>query len=185
VSADLSRLLNALGLLGIGALLTLAFVDQLWFGELPCPLCILQRAGLIAAGFGIALNLVFGPKPSHYGIAIIGAVASGAISLRQVALHVVPGTGSFGDPVFGIHLYTWAFLAAVAIVVGCAIMLLSDRQFSRADPMAVRLKALPLLALLLFLVLAVANTVSTIVQCGVGLCHETPMQYLLLEGLWS
>ena len=47
MSADLSRLLNALGLLVIGAVLTMAFIDQVWFGELPCPLCILQRAGLI------------------------------------------------------------------------------------------------------------------------------------------
>ena len=183
MSADLSRLLNAIGLLGIGTLLALAFVDQIWFGDLPCPLCILQRAGLIAAGFGIALNLVFGPKPSHYGIAIIGAVASGAISLLQIAMHIVPGTGSFGDAVFGMHLYTWAFLVAAAIVVGCAIMLLSDRQFSRADPMAVRLKALPLAALVLFLGLIIANVISTIVQCGLGLCHGDATEYLLLKGL--
>ena len=65
MSADLSRLLNAIGLLGIGTVLALAFVDQLWFRDLPCPLCILQRAGFFAAGFGIALNLIFGPRPSQ------------------------------------------------------------------------------------------------------------------------
>jgi disulfide bond formation protein DsbB len=143
VSGDLSRLLNAVGLLGIGTVLALAFIDQIWFRDLPCPLCILQRVGFFAAGFGIALNIIFGPKPSHYGVAIIGAVGGAAIAMRQILIYIVPGTGSYGNPVFGLHLYTWAFIAFVVIVVGCAIMLLDDRQFSRAEPMSVRLKPLP------------------------------------------
>lgn len=181
MSADLSRLLNAIGLLGIGTVLALAFVDQLWFRDLPCPLCILQRAGFFAAGFGIALNLIFGPKPSHYGIAIIGAVVGGAISMRQILLHIVPGTGSYGNPVFGLHLYTWAFIAFAITVIGCAIMLMDDRQFARAEPMSVRLKALPLSALLLFLILAIANVFSTIALCGAGLCPDNPQDYMLFE----
>jgi disulfide bond formation protein DsbB len=183
VSADLSRLLNALGLVAISTVLALAFVDQLWFRDLPCSICILQRAGFFAAGFGIALNLIFGPKPSHYGIAIIGAITGGAISMRQILQHIVPGTGHYGNDVFGLHLYTWAFIAFAAIVLGCAIMLLDDRQFSRAEPMSVRLKALPLSALLLFLALAIANVFATIGLCGAGLCPDEPKDYMLLQGM--
>ena len=88
VTADLSRLLNALGLVAVDTVLVLAFVDQLWFRDLPCPICILQRAGFIAAGFGIALNLIFGPRPSHYGLAILGATVGGIMSARSgAALH--------------------------------------------------------------------------------------------------
>lgn len=181
MSGDLSRLLNAVGLLGIGTVLALAFIDQIWFRDLPCPLCILQRVGFFAAGFGIALNIVFGPKPSHYGVAIIGAVGGAAIAMRQILIHIVPGTGSYGNPVFGLHLYTWAFIAFVVIVVGCAIMLLDDRQFSRVEPMSVRLKPLPLSALLLFLVLAVANIFSTIALCGAGFCPDEPKDYILFQ----
>ena len=183
MSGDLSRLLNAIGLVAIGTVLALALVDQVWFGDLPCPLCILQRAGFFAAGFGIALNIIYGPKPSHYGVAIIGAVAGGAISLRQILLHIVPGTGSYGNAVFGLHLYTWAFMAAAAIILGCAIMLLDDRQFSRAEPLSVRMKPLPLSALLLFLVLAIANIFSTVALCGAGLCPDNPKDYMLLQGM--
>ncbi len=181
MSGDLSRLLNAVGLLGIGTVLALAFIDQIWFRDLPCPLCILQRVGFFAAGFGIALNIVFGPKPSHYGVAIIGAVGGAAIAMRQILIHIVPGTGSYGNPVFGLHLYTWAFIAFVVIVVGCAIMLLDDRQFSRVEPMSVRLKPFPLSALLLFLVLAVANIFSTIALCGAGFCPDEPKDYILFQ----
>lgn len=181
MSGDLSRLLNAVGLLGIGTVLALAFIDQIWFRDLPCPLCILQRVGFFAAGFGIALNIVFGPKPSHYGVAIIGAVGGAAIAMRQILIHIVPGTGSYGNPVFGLHLYTWAFIAFVVIVVGCAIMLLDDRQFSRVEPMSARLKPFPLSALLLFLVLAVANIFSTIALCGAGFCPDEPKDYILFQ----
>lgn len=181
MSAELSRLLNALGLLAIGAVLTMAFIDQVWFGELPCPLCILQRAGLIAAGCGIVLNIVFGPKPSHYGLAIIGAVASAAISLRQILLHIVPGTGFYGPAVWGLHLYTWAFLFAVAIVLGCGIMLLGDRQFSQVQTASGRMKGLSFTALLLFLVLTLANIFSTVALCGTGLCPEEPADYELFH----
>ena len=181
MSADLSRLLNAVGLLAISTVLALALIDQIWFGELPCPLCILQRAGFFAAGFGIALNLIYGPKPSHYGIAIIGAVSGGAISMRQILLHIVPGTGSYGTPVFELHLYTWAFIAFVCTVIGCAVLMLDDRQFSRVEPMSARLKPLPLSALLLFLALAIANVASTIALCGAGFCPENPSDYMLFH----
>lgn len=181
MSADLSRLLNAVGLLAISTVLALAFVDQLWFRDLPCPICILQRAGFFAAGFGIALNLIFGPKPSHYGVAIISAIAGGAISMLQILLYIVPGTGHYGNDVFGLHLYTWAFIGFAAIVLGCAIMLLDDRQFSRAEPMSVRLKPLPLSVLLLFLTLAIANIFSTIALCGTGICPDEPKDYMLLQ----
>ena len=110
VPGDLSRLLNALGLIAVDTLLVIAFVDQLWFRDLPCPICILQRAGFVAAGFGIALNLLFGPRPSHYGMTIVGAAVGAAIAMRQILLHIVPDSGSYGNAVFGMHLYSWAFI---------------------------------------------------------------------------
>ena len=56
MTADLSRLLNALGLVPVNTVVVLAFVDQFWFRDLPCPICMLQRAAFVAAGSGIALN---------------------------------------------------------------------------------------------------------------------------------
>ena len=177
--SDLSRLLNALGLVAIDTLLALAFIDQLWFRDLPCPVCILQRAAFIAAGFGIALNLVLGPRPSHYGVTILGAVAGGAIALRQMLLYIVPGSGSYGNEVFGMHLYSWAFIGFVVIVVGAAIMLFYDRQFGGGEPLSSRLDALTLTVLVTFAVLVVGNIFSTLFLCGLGFCPEAPVGYVL------
>ncbi|MGB6947969.1 MAG: disulfide bond formation protein B, partial [Methyloceanibacter sp.] len=133
MTPNLSKLLNALGLVAIDTVLVVAFADQLWFRDLPCPVCILQRAGFIAAAFGLALNLIYGPRPSHYGIAILGAVAGGIISAQQVLVYIVPDSGSYGNAIFGLHLYTWALLMFALIVVGSAFMLLFDRQFAPTE----------------------------------------------------
>ena len=178
---DVAKLLNALALIAVDTVLALAFVDQLWFSDLPCPLCILQRAGFTAAGFGLALNVIFGPKPSHYGTIVLGAAVGAAVSVRQILDHVVPGTGSYGNAVFGLHLYTWAFIAFVLMIVGAGVMLLDDRQFSRAEPMSSRLRPLPVTAVATFLLLAVGNVISTALLCGAGFCPENPGGYLIFN----
>jgi len=176
----IARRLNALGLLAVSAVLLFAFVDQLVYGDLPCPLCILQRAGLVAAGFGLALNVRFGPRPSHYAIMILGAAVGGAIAARQILLHIVPGTGSYGNPFLGMHFYTWSLVVAALIVVGGAIMLLFERQFSESARPE-RLGGLALASFVVFTLLVLGNGVSTVLECGGGLCPDNPTDYLLLR----
>lgn len=181
LTPDLSRLLNALGLIAVGAVLLVAFYDQFVGGELPCPLCILQRAGFVGVGVGLALNLKFGPRPSHYALAILSAMAGGAVAARQVLLHIVPGTGTFGAPFLGLHFYSWALLLFIVIIAGCALLLLFDRQFEPA-PRLYKLGGLGLFAFALIALLALGNGVSTVLECGGGLCPDDPVGYQLLEG---
>ena len=176
----LSMRLNALGLFAVSAVLLFAFFDQLVFGELPCPLCILQRAGLIAAGFGLALIMRFGPRPSHYGLMIIGALAAGIVARRQVLLHIVPGTGSYGDMFLGLHYYTWMVIVTTLIIAGTAVMLMFDRQFADdrdERPLSGWLQA----SFALFALVTLANAVSTLLECAGGLCPDNPTVYLLLQ----
>ncbi len=79
-------------------------------GELPCPLCLLQRIDFIALGRGLLLNMRFGPSPLHYGLVIAAALFGAAAAGRQVLLHIVPGSGAYGSPLFGLHLYTWSLV---------------------------------------------------------------------------
>jgi disulfide bond formation protein DsbB len=181
MTPEVSVRLNALGLLAIVGILAFAFADQIIYGDLPCPLCILQRAGFVAAGFGLALNLRFGPRPSHYAMTMLGAVTGGSISLRQIALHVVPGSGSYGNAFLGLHFYTWAFILFGLIVIGTAVMLLFDRQFGDAGKASVPLAGLTMAVVGLFAVLTLGNGVSTLLECGMGLCPDNPTDYLLLK----
>jgi len=182
MTARQARTLNALALLGCCAVLIEAFWYQLVRGELPCPLCLLQRAAFAAAGVGFTLNLRFGPRPSHYGIALLGAVAGACVAGRQVALHVVPGTGGFGSTLFGLHFYTLALIAFVALIVGVSVLLLDDGVL-RADPRADGAGAgrFGSACLLLFLCVVLANAVSTAAECGAGLCADDPTRYEALD----
>jgi disulfide bond formation protein DsbB len=181
LTADLSRLLNALALVALDTILVLAFADQLWFRDLPCPICILQRAGFVAAGFGLALNLMFGPRPSHYGLAIIGAMVGGVMSADQVLHYIVPGTGSYGNAIFGLHFYSWSLIAFAVVVAGSGVMLMFDRQLESSSPPPLPLTVFPLTAVALLALLAVGNVASTLAICGVGLCPEVPGGYLIFH----
>ncbi|QIB34869.1 disulfide bond formation protein B [Ancylobacter pratisalsi] len=181
LTPERARVLNGLGVLAISAVLVFAFFDQFVGGDLPCPLCILQRVGFVGVGFGLALNLRFGPRPSHYGVAILSAVAGGDISVRQTLLHIVPGTGTYGEAFFGLHFYTWGVVLSCLIVVGCALLLLFDRQFEPSDSPPRAFGAFAFGAFGLVALLTLANGVSTVLECGGGLCPDNPTHYLLLQ----
>jgi disulfide bond formation protein DsbB len=181
MTPHLALRLNALGLVAISIVLLVAFFDQLVYHDMPCPLCLLQRAGLIAAGFGLVLNVSFGLRPSHYGIMILGALTAAFVSTRQILLHIVPGSGSYGDPFLGLHYYTWVLIVSVLITAGTAGMLMFDRQFTDEKP-AATLKGWPLAIFALFGIIALGNGVSTVLECAGGLCPDNPTGYLLLPG---
>lgn len=103
------------------------------------------------------------------------------MSADQVLHYIVPGTGSYGNAIFGLHLYTWALIGFVLIVTGSAVMLLFDRQYEPAGPIPLREVALPLVSVALLALLAVANILSTLAICGFGLCPETPGGYLIFN----
>jgi disulfide bond formation protein DsbB len=177
----LSLRLNGVGLLAVSAVLIFAFADQLFLADLPCPLCILQRAAFVVAGFGLALNLRFGPRASHYGLLLIGALAGAVIASRQILIHIVPGTGTYGHALLGLHFYSWAFVIFVVMVLGTAVMLLFDRQFESVESSADRFTVLSKVAFVLFGLLALGNGLSTVLECAGGLCPDNPTGYLLLH----
>lgn len=127
------KLANIFELLAIIVVLALALAFQFVLHELPCPLCMLQRVGFVGIALGFLLNLRFGFRPSHYSIALISALYTSFVALRQIVLHVIPGTGAYGDAVFGMHLYTWSFIIAMVIVVVTVFLLGVDRQY---DPIS-------------------------------------------------
>jgi disulfide bond formation protein DsbB len=121
--------LNALSLYAVALVLAAAFAAQLVLHELPCPLCLLQRILFAMLAIGPILNIRFGPRPSHYGLSLLAAVAGAVASTRQVLLHIMPGDGGYGSALLGYHYYTWALIGFIAAIVLLAAVLLSDRQF--------------------------------------------------------
>jgi disulfide bond formation protein DsbB len=175
-----SRILNGMALLGVTGALGVAFFWQFAYGELPCPLCLLQRVALVMAGVGFLLNLRMGPSPMHYAMSIAGALGGMLASGRQVLLHIMPGDPGYGEPFMGLHFYTWAFIAFVAIIVFCAVMLSVDRKWG--DSMLKKpLPAIGIVVMALFFIAVLANVGATTLECGFGPCPDDPTTYLLLD----
>ena len=183
----LSRLINIAALLGLIGVLAGSLHLQFGAGEQPCPLCIVQRSGMIGLAVGPIMNLLWGMKARHYALSILAAVAGGAGSTRQILLHIAdPNDPGYGPEVFGWHLYTWALVTFVIAIVGCALLIMWQAPFEAGDRGVLR-DAGPMrpivtgLVVWLRLVVVIWVTIdlaviglSVIPECGLGECPDDP-----------
>jgi disulfide bond formation protein DsbB len=181
MTRSLAVTFNALSLYAVALVLAAAFAAQLLLHELPCPLCLLQRIQFAVLAIGPILNIRFGPRPSHYAVSLLAAVAGAAFSTRQVLLHIMPGDAGYGTALFGYHYYTLALIGFVTAVILLAAMLLFDRQFEPDREPAATPPAFAALAVWLVIGLTALNVASTLLECGFGACAENPVVYELLK----
>lgn len=179
----IARLINIVALFALIGVLAGSLHLQFGAGEQPCPLCLVQRSGMIGLAVGPAMNLLWGMKPAHYAISILAAVAGSAGSVRQILLHINDpiGTG-YGPAILGWHLYTWALVTFVIAIVGIAILLLWNRPFTADDqgilsassPMRVAGLTAALTAIIWVAIDLVVIALSVIPECGLGMCPDNP-----------
>lgn len=189
VFRQLIKTLNALDLIGISVMLLLAFGLQFLYKDPPCPLCLLQRLGFLAMGFGYLLNMHYRPRPLHYGLSLLASVYTGFVSLRQITLHVLPDSGSYGQPIFDLHLYTWAFVISVLAIIYNAIILSIPYQYMRplhditiSESKAGWQRTFAHFAFVLFFALMIANVLNVYLECGLNECPDNPVGYV--HHLW-
>lgn len=175
---ELLKSFNVLDLLGVAIVLISAFYFQFLKHEIPCPLCLLQRFGFFLMAFGLLMNLTFDCRTSYYAFSAIGAMYTAVTALRQMLLHVVPGTGSYGSAVFGLHMYTWSFIISSLFLLMMMFALLFEKQFSRCVFKAPSYHVyLVRLLELIFIALILVNVVSIFMECGLLFCPDNPVHY--------
>lgn len=171
--------LNAIGILIIAIPMVGALIIQLT-GDLPCPLCLLQRVAMLFVAMGAMMNLRFGIKSTHYGYALIGALFGSTISIRQILLHICDGPGAgYGGSVLGLHLYTWALIVFFCYMLVVSVLLTAHSQFSSAAKPVLHWDNSPLarFACGLAMAMAVVNMVMVFLLCGPGECPDNPVGY--------
>jgi disulfide bond formation protein DsbB len=179
MTARTAIVLNALALYAIALVLLMAFGFQLTRGELPCPLCLLQRVALVALAVGPVLNIRHGPRPSHYAMSVLAAMAGAVVAIRQILLHILPGDPGYGSAFAGLHYYSWAAVIFAVAIVLTGVMMLFDRQFDETIP-APPPPRFATIAVWLVILIAVANIGSTLLECGLTWCADNPVRYELL-----
>jgi disulfide bond formation protein DsbB len=181
-------ILNELYMLGImaviAAVLTAAMVMQYAHGELPCPLCLLQRVAMFGVCFGLMQNFRSGFSDRDLGYSLLFSVFLLVVAVRQTLLDIYPRPGHeyVGSAVLGLHMPVWSILIAVALITACALKLcIIGTEDGSRPPRPTSTNGRGAAAVSLYLVaLVMINFGSVVVQCGLGQCHTTG--YALLGG---
>ena len=192
LSADTQRLLallNYIYLLAmmavIAGILTAAMTLQYANGELPCPLCLLQRVAMFGVCFGIMQNFRGGFSHQNTGFSLLFAIFLLIVSIRQSLLDITPRPGHayIGSAILGIHMPVWSIIIALCLLIAFSAklaMLGGDDHLRDNDvktfPMVDRAASLLSLAVIM---LCAINLVSVVLQCGLGECHT--FGYALLK----
>jgi disulfide bond formation protein DsbB len=170
-------------MLTIAGILTMAMIFQFYGGEIPCPLCLLQRVAMFGVCYGIILHFHHGYSARNAGVSMLFALFLLIVSVRQTLLDIYPrpGHGYIGSAILGLHMPVWSVVIATAILLAFATKLavldgehLRDPQPSPGFGRLARLLSLYVIAICLI------NLVSVILQCGAGACHT--FGYKLLSG---
>jgi disulfide bond formation protein DsbB len=172
--------INILAIIAILFVICCAYFVEFALHEPPCPLCLLQRFGLLAITFGLLLNLKYGIQMQHYGIALLSTLFTAAVAIRQILLHIFVASGAYGPAIFNLHLYTWTFIFTMFIFLFISFALVLQ-PYGRAEPKKwkwVKVIISGLFITALFLTLA--NATTTFLMCGFSECPESPTSYKYL-----
>jgi disulfide bond formation protein DsbB len=180
-------LLNEVYTLGmmavIAAVLTAAMVMQYGYGELPCPLCLLQRFAMLGVCFGLMLNFRNGFSDRNLGYSLLFSVFLLIVSVRQTLLDIYPRPGHayIGSAVLGLHMPVWSIIIALALISAFAIKLcvIGTEDGARPPPRGSPFGRIAAVVSLYVIAIALVNFGSVVVQCGLGECHTTG--YALLK----
>jgi disulfide bond formation protein DsbB len=159
----------------IAAILVTAMVMQYGRGELPCPLCLIQRAAMLGICFGIMQNFRHGFSDHNLGFSLLFAMFLLIVAVRQTLLDIYPRPGHeyVGSAILGLHMPVWSVVIAVAAIAAIALKLVilgSEQGKPGPRPQSRTGRAAAVLSLAV-LAIAAINFASVVVQCGIGQCH--------------
>jgi disulfide bond formation protein DsbB len=167
----------------IAAILTAAMVMQYVYSELPCPLCLLQRAAMLGVCFGLMQNFRNGFSDRNLGYSLLFSVFLLVVAVRQTLLDIYPRPGHeyVGSAVLGLHMPVWSILIAVALITAFAIKLcvIGTEDGARPPERTSPFGRIATVLSLYVIAIALINFGSVVVQCGLGQCHTTG--YVLLK----
>ncbi len=162
-----AQLLNELLLVMLSLFLVGAFAFEFWYKNSPCALCYMQRLGITCIALGLLFNLFFGIRTSHYAVSLLAILFSSSISVRQILIHLCPSSSPYAFQIFGLQLYTWAFILTCICLFGITCLLLLHEE---EEEKVHRIRPLGYIGTLLLLLITLGNVVDSFLQCGIGLC---------------
>lgn len=98
-------------------------------GESPCLLCGHERFGMVAVGVLGLFMVRYGVKIKYVALVFLCGFWFLFEGLRHVGNHAARDIGQgFGEAMFGLHTYTWAFVVYWCVILAMALMLFFIRK---------------------------------------------------------
>jgi disulfide bond formation protein DsbB len=166
----LVRLGYTLLIFALMGILSAAYYQQYFKHEMPCPLCLLQRIAMFGVSLGAFMQLRMGIQAKFTSFSLFFAFFGASVSIRQILLHICPGSPIFGIPVYGVNLYTWAFLAFAGAIVALALALFLEPEKKNIS----HTNLIEWIAGIVIVVLLIANGITTYFECGFNICPDLP-----------
>src|SRR5512132_4121825 len=158
----------------IAGILTAAMTLQYVNGELPCPLCLLERVAMLGVCFGIMLNFQRGFSYQNTGFSLLSAILLLVIAVRQTLLDIYPRPGHeyIGSAIFGIHMPVWSIIIALSLLIayGIKLAILGGDEYLREADVS-EFPAIRRIADSLSIYVIAICLISVVLQCGFGECH--------------
>ena len=157
----------------------IALFYQFYFNELPCPLCLLQRVGLLLIAFGALMNLKWGKQFKYDFIIVISSLYSLIVAMRQVFLHIMPNDPGYGSKFLNLHFYTWNDIISFLFIILVSIspMFKNVNIENLLSKISLSIKTTLNLFFILFMSLLVINIISVYLECGLKQCPDNPVNY--------
>jgi disulfide bond formation protein DsbB len=166
------KILNSVCMFIVSSILLGALYFQFGLGEDPCPLCLLQRMGMMGILFGLSLNIFYGFRSEHFATVIISSLVGLVFSTRQVLLHICPEPGvepGYGSPIFGMYLYSWGVLIFIASILASSIFLFFIPKYRAIFSKPILIERV---SFFLVVLIVLINVIATFFECQFGPCCE-------------
>lgn len=171
----------------LAAVLTAAMVLQYGHGEIPCPLCLLQRVALFAVCFGLMRHFREGDRGRGVGLALVAAVFLLLVSARQTLIDICPRPGHdyVGSAILGLHMPVWSVLVALGVILALSMQIAVVGEARQSSVPSARVVTAARWAGLYVCALCAINLVSAVLQCGLGACTTGGYSLLSSASTWT
>jgi hypothetical protein len=126
---------------------------------------------MVGVASAILLNIRFGIKVQHYGLAILCAILGRMVALRQIGLHVCPEFPTFGEPVFGFDLYVWSYMVFTSSIFSSAVLIIIY-GYTKKQEYPPTWKAADKGAFWAVGLITMGNALTTLIECGLSTCSN-------------
>jgi disulfide bond formation protein DsbB len=145
------QLLHCCGMLSILLALGCSLFVEYFMDQVPCSLCLLQRAAMLGIAIGLYFIFRYGLKLYYYGGCLLWSLFGLSCALRQLAINACKDPSTYPFFFMSYRMYTWSFLGFFASIFGISLLIMFYKPFKTKAPVSLVVASFSALSIFLIL----------------------------------